>query len=97
MGEILKGIEALPQASRRVQLETWLERDLIVRFQGRVLPIELEIAQRWGELAGKAALRGTLVPMIDGLLAATALHHNLTQVTRDTHHMKAVGASVFNP
>ncbi len=97
LGEIRKGIEGLTNAPRRIQLQIWFERDLIARFQGRMLPIDLDISQRWGELAGRAALRGAPMPVIDGLLAATSLHHNLTLVTRDTGHLEAAGVSFFNP
>ena len=94
-GEIRKGIALLKDASRRVALESWLNSDLLLRFAGRILPIDQAVADRWGRLAAQAAPR--LLPVIDGLLAATALHHNLTFVTRNTKDVAATGVPLFDP
>lgn len=77
-------------------LETWLEADLRLRFAGRILPIDQAIADRWGSLAVQAGPKSPL-PVIDGLLAATALHHNLTLVTRNTQDVAGTGVAVYNP
>src|SRR5579872_3254364 len=74
LGEIRKGLSRLTQGKRRTRLETWLEVELLARFSGRILPIDTAIADRWGLLAGEAALKGRPLAAIDGLLAATALH-----------------------
>lgn len=97
LGEIRRGIAALPQSRRRVTLEAWLERDLRLRFEGRILVIDAEVADRWGLLTAAARNSAIVLPVIDGLLAATALEHNLTLVTRDTGQIPAMGVSVFNP
>jgi toxin FitB len=97
LGEIRKGIVALADAARRVRLEAWLDHDLAIRFSGRILPIDLGVADRWGRICGSSAGKKSPIPMIDALLAATALHYNLTLVTRDTSHARASGASVFDP
>jgi toxin FitB len=97
LGEIRKGITSLPNASRRVSLEAWLDRDLVLRFAGRLLSIDHAVADRWGRVAGSVAARKSPLPVIDGLLAATALHHDLTLVTRDTTHVAISGVSAFNP
>ena len=94
IGEIRKGIVAVGDTSRRVLLETWLGSDLIVRFANRILWIDLQVGDRWGRLSAQA---GLIVPVIDGLLAATALHHNLTLVTRNTKDVARTGVPVFNP
>src|SRR5713226_6892229 len=78
VGEIRKGLAGLPQGKRRTHLETWLEVDLRARFAGRIVPIGSAVADRWGLLAAEARRKGKALPLIDGLLAATALHHNLT-------------------
>src|SRR5436190_963753 len=83
LGEIRNGAAALPQGIRRTQLETWLEVELRVRFSQRVLPIDAAVADRWGVLAAEAKRKGKTLSAIDGLLAATALHHNLTIVSRN--------------
>jgi len=97
LGEIRKGVSALPDAKRRVSIEAWLEKDLRNRFIGRILSITEDIADRWATLTGLAKTRNILVPVIDGLLAATAIHHNLTLVTRNTKDVVVTGVNVFNP
>lgn len=94
LGEIRRGIVLLPQSKRRTRLEAWLSGDLLMRFAGRILDIDQEIADRWGHLSGAG---GATIPVIDGLLAATAIHHNLTLVTRNTKDMARTGVALFNP
>ena len=84
LGEIRRGIAALPQSRRRAILEAWLNKDLRARFEDRILIIDQNVADRWGLLTAVARDSGVALPVIDGLLAATALEHNLTLVTRDT-------------
>jgi len=97
LGEIRRGIAALPQSRRRATLEAWLEKDLRARFEDRILVIDQEVADRWGLLTAAARNGGIVLPVIDGLLAATALEHNLTLVTRDTGQIPSMGVAVFNP
>ena len=97
LGEIRRGIATLPQSRRRATLEAWLDRDLLARFEGRILAVDLDVADRWGLLTATARNTGTVLPVIDGLLAATALEHNLTLVTRDTGQIPSLGVAVFNP
>ena len=59
--------------------------------------IDQEVADRWGLLTAAARNSGIVLPVIDGLLAATALEHNLTLVTRDTGQIPSMGVAVFNP
>jgi predicted nucleic acid-binding protein len=94
LGEIRKGITSLSDAKRRASLEAWLSRDLVIRFSGRVLPVDQAVAVRWGQIAGA---RKSPLPVIHALLAATALHHNLTLVTRDMRAIAATGVPFFNP
>jgi len=96
LGEIRRGVASLPQSRRRAMLEAWIETDLRTRFHGRLLPIDEEVADRWGWLTAQAQKKGTVLPVIDGLLAATALQHNLTLATRDTGSLAAIGVAVFN-
>jgi predicted nucleic acid-binding protein len=78
-------------------LEAWLDKDLRARFEGRILIIDHEVADRWSSLSAAARNSGIALPVIDGLLAATALEHNLTLVTRDTGQIPSMGVAVFNP
>lgn len=97
LGEIRRGIAALDKPARRARLAAWLETDLRPRLAGRILPIDEAVADRWGAITGSAAVRGKPLPVIDGLLAATALHHNLTLVTRNESDVAGTGIVVFNP
>ena len=97
LGEIRRGIATLPQARRRATLEAWLDKDLRARFEDRILAIDREVADRWGLLTDAARNNGIVLAVIDGLLAATALEHNLTLVTRDTGQIPSMGVAVFNP
>src|SRR4030067_2470038 len=74
LGEIRKGIEALTDKRRREKLRLWLEYELPAWFEGRVLPVDLAVADRWGRLPAEV---GRPVPAIDSLLAATALCHEV--------------------
>ncbi len=96
-GEIRKGINLLPASTRRSSLETWLERELAVRFSGRILSIDRDVADKWGQLTAEAATRKETLPVVDGLIAATALHHDLTLVTRNSSDMEVARVSVLNP
>jgi predicted nucleic acid-binding protein len=97
IGEIRKGVTSLPQSARRISLEAWLDHDLVLRFTDRILSIDQPVADRWGRVAGSAAAKKSPVAVIDGLLAATALHHNLIFVTRNTRDIAATGVVTFNP
>ena len=97
LGEIRKGIERLQAGRRCAQLESWLQVDLRSRFRDRILPLDEEIADRWGTIAALAAAQGRPVPVVDGLLAATALHHNLTLVTRNGSDVAGIGVPTLNP
>jgi toxin FitB len=97
LGEIRKGIAAPPVSPRRMVLEGWLELELPERFFGRILPVDQAVADRWGRLSAEAVSRKNPLPVIDGLLAATALHHNLTLVTRNTRDVEPTGVPLFNP
>ena len=97
LGEIRSGIDSAPPSARRAALESWLSRDLLIRFSGRILGVNQEIADRWGRITAKASAAGRPIPAIDALLAATAFHYNLTLVTRNTKHAAPAGVPVFNP
>lgn len=97
IGELEKGIAKLPVSSRRAKLETWVRSDLADRFRERLLAIDGTIAATWGKLAGEAETRGEPLPVIDGLIAATGLAHDLTIATRNVEDFNRWGARCFNP
>ena len=92
-GEIRRGIERLrrrdPTAAGAI--EAWLTR-MRQRFGARILPVDARVAERWGGLGVPNP-----VPTLDGLLAATALEHGLTLVTRNTRHVVSTGVATLNP
>ena len=97
LGEIRKGLAGLPQGRRRTQLETWLDVELRARFTGRIMPIDAAVADRWGLLAARARREGKRLSTIDGLLAATAVHHDFTVVSRNVSDFANLGVPVANP
>jgi predicted nucleic acid-binding protein len=97
LGEIRKGVAGLQPSRRRARLETWLEVELGSRFAGRILAVDTAIANRWGLLAAAVKLKGISLSVIDGLLAATALQHNLTVVTRNATEFAKTQVPVINP
>ncbi len=96
-GEIRKGLAALPHSKRRARQEAWLEVDLRTMFAGRIVPVDAGIANRWGSIAAEALRNGKALPAIHGLLAATALHHDLTVVSRKANRFQGSLVRVFNP
>jgi len=94
LGEIRKGIERLADKKRREKLRLWLEHDLPEWFEGRVLSVDLAVADRWGRLLAEV---GRPVPTIDSLLAATALHYELRLVTRNARDFDYPEVEVINP
>jgi toxin FitB len=97
LGEIRKGLTTLQSGQRRARIESWLTAELATRFAGRLLSIDAAVADHWGQLAGDAQRQGTPLPVIDGLLAATALHHHLTMVTRNVRDFAGRNIRSFDP
>lgn len=94
LGELKKGIETLAEGARKQTLLDWLEAELPKFFAGRLLPIDAPVAQCWGRLL---ALAGRPLPTIDSWLAATALTHNLTLVTRSRKDFHWPELQVIDP
>ena len=94
LGELYIGILALPRGRKRIQLEQWF--DALVRTID-CLPWDAAIARRWAFLVVDLRRRGEPLPLLDGMIAATALHHDLTIATRNTRDFKRAGVKVLNP
>lgn len=97
LGEIEKGAAKLHDPERAERIRRWLRQDLPLRFSGRILPINTEVAMRWGQTSGEAQRRLVTLPVIDALLAATALVHDLSVVTRNVSDLERAGARVLCP
>ncbi|MGI8743850.1 MAG: type II toxin-antitoxin system VapC family toxin [Bryobacteraceae bacterium] len=97
LAEICKGIAKLPESKKRVQLQGWLNSTLRPWFAGRILPITEVIAERMGRWAGEGEAKGLTIKIADGLIAATAIEHDLTVVTRNVKDFVRFSVPIFNP
>lgn len=97
LGELRKGILRLDDTRKARRLQLWLDTEVRARFQARLLPIDAEVALEWGKVCAEAERSGHPRPSIDALLAATAITHHLTLVTRNTADIAHTRAEVFNP
>ncbi|HUR47405.1 MAG TPA: type II toxin-antitoxin system VapC family toxin [Candidatus Saccharimonadales bacterium] len=93
LGEIRQGIERirLRDPDQAKNLEKWLQL-ISTHFSESLIPLDEKIADQWGRLGARQP-----IPVLDGLLAATAIHHDLTLVTRDESGFHDTGAPVLNP
>jgi predicted nucleic acid-binding protein len=98
MGELRRGITLLAEQSRRrAELEQMIHEKVPSWFQDRILPVTRIIAERWGVLDGERQLAGRPMNIADGMIAATALEHDLTVVTRNVKDFEGLGVTVFSP
>lgn len=97
LAEIQKGIELLLPGKRKTQLEQWFQQELEGWFSGRILYIDRQVGSHWASLVAKAIRTGRPLPTIDSLIAATALAHNLTIVTRNVRDFQTAGVPTLNP
>lgn len=95
--ELRRGTERLPRGERRLRLQAWLESELAGRFAGRILPVSVAIADAWGVLVARREASGRPIDVMDALLAATALVHELTLVTRNTKDFEGSVPDLVNP
>lgn len=93
IGELRNGIERLRRSApaQAWNLERWLET-LLTRFADRMLTVDRTIAEEWGRISAHNPL-----PALDALLAATAIVHDMTLVTRDAKVLASCGVRVLNP
>ncbi|MBI9083283.1 MAG: type II toxin-antitoxin system VapC family toxin [Desulfobacterales bacterium] len=97
IGEIQRGISLLPESKKRDTLQNWLDRDLRQRFNQRILNVDFQCARCWGEVQAKAERAGQKMPAMDSLIAAMALVHGMTVVTRNIRDMEASGVTLLAP
>lgn len=95
LGEIRKGVEKIGDTKRKKKLLLWLEQDLMQMFESRILAVCVEVANRWGRLQCQTTRN---LPAIDSLIAATALHYDMSLVTRNIQDfMHCPGLEIINP
>jgi hypothetical protein len=97
LAEIRHGIERLPAGARKRRLDTWLRDQLPLRFEGRILPIDAVVADRWGQVVARREATGRPIGVIDAFIAATANVHGLQLVTRNEPDFQSVVDQIVNP
>jgi toxin FitB len=97
IGEIRKGVEKVRDPARKEVLEAWLRDELLVRFQDRIVELDVAAFLEWGALTGRLETRGTPMPALDSLIAAAALHRRFVLVTRNEHDFVNAGVRLLNP
>ncbi len=96
-GELQKGISKLSDETMTDQLQTWIHVDLTKRFEHRILPLSLDVLSTWGRLVGASEKKGIKLPVMDSLIAATAMTHDLIVVTRNVSDFENGQVRVENP
>lgn len=97
VGEIKKGVEKLPESYRKQTIKNWFENDLLVKFDVRILTLDLSIILVWGKLIGELEQKGRKLPALDSLIAATAKYYDYTLVTRNEKDFAGIDITIFNP
>ncbi len=97
VGELRFGIERLPRGRRRETLKYWIDDALLPRFAGRVLAVDAGVTEAWAQLRSLGEQTGRPLPVLDGLLLATALVNGLTLVTRSLKDVEGRGVGVLTP
>ena len=97
IGEIQKGISKLSESRKKNELQTWLDVELALRFDRRILGIDIAVAKKWGDIQASSELAGNKMPVVDSFIASIGIVHDLTVVTRNTADMKPSGVTLLNP
>lgn len=97
LGELVKGVRSMPVSSRRDALEHWVSVELPSQLVGRLLAVDAAVSAAWGTLAAAAARSGRGLPVIDGLLLATASANDLVFATRNLRDCAGRGVEVVDP
>ena len=97
IGEIKSGIEKLNNGHKKSKLLHWLENDLLVRFQGRIIPIDTEIMLQWGVMQNRLKQIGKPLPIMDSLIGATSQVKNLLLLTRNEKDFQNLDLKIVNP
>lgn len=96
LGEIQSGIERLTDGTKRNDLLLWFGQ-LQDAVQGNILPFDTDTALLWGKIHGRLVKSGRPIPLMDGLIAVTALRHNMVLVTRNRSDFAPVGVDIIDP
>ncbi|MCR9255146.1 MAG: type II toxin-antitoxin system VapC family toxin [Alphaproteobacteria bacterium] len=97
IGELVRGARKVKEKARRERFEKWIEQDLAEQFEGRVLPFDGAAAVLWGRLMGDGDRTGRTPAAADAQIAAVALQHDLTLVTRNVKDFRRFDVTLTNP
>ena len=97
LAELRFGVERMPAGSRRKRLDEWLRGELPLRFEGRVLLIDANVADAWGQVVADRAAAGRPISNLDAFIAATVEVYSLTLVTRNSADFEGSVTSMLNP
>ena len=97
IGEIKVGIEKLDNSKKKAKLLNWLENDLLIRFEHRIVDIDTEVMLKWGFITAKLKKEGKSLPIMDSLIGSTAQAKNLVLLTRNEKDFKNFDIKVINP
>jgi predicted nucleic acid-binding protein len=96
IGAFQKGAALQSDLRKQKRIAASIEA-LLIRFERRLLPVNAQVAIKWGIIQAAARRRGHILPAIDALLAATAIAHDLTFVTRNTKDVELTGVNLLDP
>lgn len=97
IGELRKGVEKLPESNRKKILHDWVKDELLARFNGRILLLDVNVMLVWGELVARLEQKGKPPSAFDSLIAALAIYHHCAVVTRNVSDFKDFGIVTVNP
>lgn len=97
LGELQKGISKLGDGPRRTAMQEWLDNDVQAQFKGRMVPLDSDTLLLWGKLVARLEQSAKSLPLIDSLIAATALQGDFVLVTRNEADFAIAGVKLLNP
>lgn len=97
LAELRRGIARLAEGRRRNRLDEWLQHDLPLRFEGRILAVDAAVAAAWGDVMAEREERGRPISAMDAFIAATTRVHRLTLVTRNVADFEGSVPAIVNP
>jgi predicted nucleic acid-binding protein len=97
IAEIRRGVALMDKGRKQEALDKWLTDDLPQRFENRIIPVEGLVARAWGDLMALAKRSGRGLASMDGMIAATAVAHQLSLATRNTKDFEGLGINIIDP